>query len=553
MSETREFRCYGPPGCGKTTWLSRQAENAAKTYGGDAVVIASLTRAAAAEVGGRKTNVPDKNVGTLHSHAFHSLDRPRIAESKEGLVEWNEHVGSVRDKLGNSKVFDPENPPIDGSIDYSEGDRLLSEMGVYRQRMTPRELWRLPVQRFAQKWDDFKAQTGRLDFTDLIEHAIENCEKHYLNPAVFLLDEAQDMSKLEMTLARQWGRHTQTFVIVGDPWQNLYQWRGSDPEAFTAGDVAGVKILDQSYRVPAAVQAYSVDWISKIVRDGDVFPTYKPRDEVGEVLVQPHTWGYPDPLIREFEGEIEKGRSVMLLASCTYMLNPIIATLRERGIPFHNPYRVTHGGWNPLRYSDRVLAFLRPSAEASGDRAQVWSLEDLAKWTEVLAAKGTMPRGAKSMIEGRIAMIEARPRFDREELAAPLDLQWVLSQFEEAHHDSIFDMDLDWLLDHTRESRRRVIEYPVAVAKKYGVQALAQEPKVIVGTIHSVKGGQADSVYVFPDLSHQGMEGFMRPGPTQDAIYRQFYVAFTRARQKLVLLSPHGSDTVTFYRPKGTE
>src|SRR4051812_25540689 len=89
---TREFRCYGPPGTGKTTWLSRQAKHAAEKHGPSGVVIASLTRAAAAEIAGRDTTVPDANVGTLHSHAFHALGRPKIMEAADGIKEWNEGV-----------------------------------------------------------------------------------------------------------------------------------------------------------------------------------------------------------------------------------------------------------------------------------------------------------------------------------------------------------------------------------------------------------------------------------------------------------------------------
>jgi DNA helicase II / ATP-dependent DNA helicase PcrA len=546
---TREFRCYGPPGTGKTTWLSRQAHLAASKHGPSAVVIASLTRAAAAEVAGRETPVPEKNIGTLHSHAFHALDRPSIVEASDGIKAWNEQANYAWKIGAGNRINDPENAPLEATLAASEGDRLLSDMNVYRQRMVPRDLWRQKVRRFANEWDDFKTQTNRIDFTDLIEKALEDVDQHPVNPAVFLLDEAQDMSKLEMALARKWGAHAQTFVIVGDPFQNLYEWRGSDPSAFTAGEVSGTKILDQSYRVPAAVQEYAVNWVRKIVKEGELFPEYKPRDEPGEVRVSPYTWQYPEPLIRAFEEDVERGYSVMFLTSCSYMLNPMVAALRERGVPFHNPYRAVHGGWNPLRYADRVLAFMRPIGNVWGDDARVWSWSDLELWTDVLAAKDTMKRGSKSIIEANIAKIEAKPRFAREELEAPLSVEKIQSLFKEESFDPIFSMDLDWLRANTRDSRKRVIDYPVAVAKKYGGKALMDEPKIIVGTIHSVKGGEADSVYVCPDLSRQGFDAWRRYGAERDAIYRQFYVAFTRARTKLSLCSPHGGDTVIFPRP----
>ena len=54
----------------------------------------------------------------------------------------------------------------------------------------------------------------------------------------------------------------------------------------------------------------------------------------------------------------------MFLASCSYMLYPLVAILRKNGIPFHNPYRKTNGFWNPLRIgkkgssANRILSLL---------------------------------------------------------------------------------------------------------------------------------------------------------------------------------------------------
>jgi hypothetical protein len=42
---------------------------------------------------------------------------------------------------------------------------------------------------------------------------------------------------------------------------------------------------------------------------------------------------------------IEQGKTVMFLASCSYMLRPLIQVLRKQGIPFHNPYRKSNGFW----------------------------------------------------------------------------------------------------------------------------------------------------------------------------------------------------------------
>lgn len=73
---------------------------------------------------------------------------------------------------------------------------------------------------------------------------------------------------------------------------------------------------------------------------------------------------------------------------------------------------------------------------------------------------------------------------------------------------------------------------------KGGVRLLSETPKVVVGTIHSVKGGEADVVYLLPDLSQAGMAQWVGADIESAAIRRLFYVGMTRARESLVLCNP---------------
>jgi superfamily I DNA/RNA helicase len=70
-------------------------------------------------------------------------------------------------------------------------------------------------------------------------------------------------------------------------------------------------------------------------------------------------------------------------------------------------------------------------------------------------------------------------------------------------------------------------------------------PKVVVGTIHSVKGGQADVVYLFPDLSQAGDAQYNRGGAARDSAIRVFYVGLTRARETLYICQRETGTAVT--------
>jgi superfamily I DNA/RNA helicase len=94
---------------------------------------------------------------------------------------------------------------------------------------------------------------------------------------------------------------------------------------------------------------------------------------------------------------------------------------------------------------------------------------------------------------------------------------------------------LDWWRTRVTADVRNRIQFPADVAAMHGARALMDLPKVVVGTIHSVKGSQADVVYLFPDLSQAGDAQYNRGGAARDSVIRVFYVGLTRAREKLYI------------------
>jgi superfamily I DNA/RNA helicase len=77
------------------------------------------------------------------------------------------------------------------------------------------------------------------------------------------------------------------------------------------------------------------------------------------------------------------------------------------------------------------------------------------------------------------------------------------------------------------------VQFPADIADRRGARSIIEVPQVVVGTIHSVKGGQADVVYLFPDLSRAGDANYQIAGSQRDSVTRLFYVGATRAREIL--------------------
>ena len=177
---------------------------------------------------------------------------------------------------------------------------------------------------------------------------------------------------------------------------------------------------------------------------------------------------------------------------------------------------------------NRVLALLVAHPDF-GEGHRGWTAGDFVQWTEWLTAKGVLKHGAKSELRGKDA---AKPLTiaDLDAIFEPAALQSLLACFEGDHRAL-----LHWWRIRVNGAMQNRIQFPADIADVRGPQALMESPRVIVGTIHSVKGGEADVVVLFPDLSQAGDASYQRYGPPRDGVIRQFYVGMTRAREALYI------------------
>ncbi len=539
-SLTSEYRIFGPPGTGKTTNLTRQIRRAVERFGPDSVLITSYSRAAAAELAGRDLPVAPDRVGTLHSHCYHALGRPQIAEAN--VDEWNTENPHLQITPAKKQgKLDGEEASEDDSEREKEGDAWLQELGRYRGQMLPPAAWPPALRQFAAKWEAYKSANGLLDFCDLIDRCLQDVPVAPKRPAVIFADEAQDLNRMQLTLIRRWGEHANYFIVAGDDDQTIYSFTGASPEAILGPEIPADHkiILKQSYRVPRAVHAVANRLIQQVTRRQE--KNYLPRPVDGVFSEVAGTWQTPEyGVLRTAIEHIERGRTVMFLAACSYMLRPVTQVLRKNAIPFHNPYRRSNGFWNPLRTGrrgstvNRILALLA-AHPSSGDALRQWTAGEFALWTEWLTAKGILKHGAKTRLREWDA---SRPvtLSDLDAVFEPGALESLLACFEGDHRAL-----LAWWRARVNAAMQNRIQFPADVAAVRGPQALLECPQVIVGTIHSVKGGEADVVILFPDLSQAGDAAYQRHGAPRDAVIRTFYVGMTRAREALYLADPAGA------------
>ncbi len=545
-SVTSEYRIFGPPGTGKTTNLSRQIRHAVDRYGPGSVLVTSFSRTAAAELTGRDLPINPDRIGTLHSHCYHACGAPVIAESC--VEEWNRENPrlALTPAKKQSKLDGEEASAEDDTELAKDGDEILQQLSRFRGLMIPQKGWPLALRQFEEKWTRYKQSLGLLDFTDLIERCLNDVAIAPKAPSVIFADEAQDLNRMQLTLIRKWGERANYFILGGDDDQTIFSFTGASPDAILDPDIPDDHkiILKQSFRVPRAVHGVADRLIRQVTRRQEKI--YLARPEEGAVhRLSTGTYKSPEYFILKTAAEhLRQGKSVMFLAACSYMLQPVVAALRKRGVPFHNPYRKSNGFWNPLRIgkrgssASRILALLVAHPDF-GEGHHPWTHGDVALWAESMVAKGILKHGMKTKLQ----------QYDPTQTATMERLDEIFETSALTSLMDAWDGDYRALLDWwcrlvTAEVRGRV-QFPAEVAAAHGPRALMEPPQVVVGTIHSVKGGQADVVYLFPDLSQAGDAQYNRGGAARDSVIRVFYVGLTRARETLYICQRETGMAVT--------
>lgn len=550
----KEYRLLGPPGTGKTRRLTRVIEATADKHGAERVLVTSFTRAAAQVIAGR-TSLPADRVGTLHAHCYRALGSPELAD--ERLDEFNDSVRHDPAYCVRAKAGDMDAPHDGADGQTKAGDDLAARAQVLRARMVPESQWPADVLEWFGKWRGWLQDTGYLDFTSLLEIGLRDIPHAPGSPAVIFGDEAQDWSPLEFALFRKWASRAELgCYIAGDTAQTIYTFKGATPSLFFDPPIPeeNYEHLRQSHRMPRAVHAKAERWLLRSC-DVSVYRgrSFQPRDVDG-YLHQASGSGsgagvyssrYPDEIVSQAALDSRaNGNTWMILASCEYLLAPTLAVLRARGIPFHNPYRAACSAWNPMRGGvQKLRAFLeamRPElffAEAALCQipSRLWTWQELGKWVEICDGKRVLTENGKRYVEARIRddskrkVAEPVTDADLEHIFQPKPLADMM------HALRFSDSPWSWLIGAVDRNKAASMAYGFAMVNRYGAAVLREKPRIIVGTIHSVKGGEADNVIVFPDLSRAAFNQWNGKPAMRDSVRRTFYVGMTRARHGLYL------------------
>jgi DNA helicase-2/ATP-dependent DNA helicase PcrA len=201
------------------------------------IVLLTFTRKAAEEMRRRAEEETDHQLrdldcGTFHGVALKWLRREgivdRVLDEEESLIwlqEIIEHTAQARDE---------EDLPRPSPNQILEWSSRIAEENIHMSLLAgDRADFCLAVQK---KYKEMKSAENLADYTDLLVGVSEWLDRkdgknHIESLQAVLVDEAQDLSSLQRKIIDQLTSHGAMRIMIGDPAQCIYSWRGAAADA----------------------------------------------------------------------------------------------------------------------------------------------------------------------------------------------------------------------------------------------------------------------------------------------------------------------------------
>jgi DNA helicase II / ATP-dependent DNA helicase PcrA len=478
-------KVLGPPGTGKTTHLLGEVEKCLESgVPPSKIAYLAFTKKAATEAIERaeiKFGLTEKMLPyfrTLHSLTFRllGLNKRQVMAVSDYRVFGNVMGVDISGYGGG---------PEGMVVGVKPGDMALFLIAKARMRKVPLEQqWReqkedlgwFELERLARGLEEFKKQRELMDFTDMLEQFVEIGQGPELE--LLVIDEAQDLSSLQWAVVQKLAKTANHVILAGDDDQAIFQWAGADVDQFIDMK-ADEQVLSQSYRIPSKVQDTANAIAARISHR--IEKAWKPRPEEGEVNYE------------------------------------------SRGINVD----MSAGSWLVLVRNGYLLKSMEEQCMREG-----WIYEKA---------------GRHSVAPASLRAIRAWERLRNDELTTAADVQAILRMVPSKNQNppregmfSMGDLQRNWGVNttaiwHEAFDKMSLVERSYLVAALRRGESVSKTPRIRLNTIHSTKGGEADNVLLYSDVSPQSYKN-MQTHPDEEA--RVFYVATTRAKNKLHIVLP---------------
>lgn len=489
----------------------------------------SYTRAAIGEATSRAEEVTGVPARSLHDHGWfrtiHSAAYKCIGiKSGELLNDDKESKQWFRENLLDTYGTETRQEL------KSDFELSLPIWDVCRQRMEPLEetYQRACVSgavvpsmesliHHVERYEQAKRLDFLSDYTDLLlrfagvrndpRYGVSEVEPEgYIpNAEAWLVDEAQDNSRLMDRCIRRIIAPARWAYLVGDPFQAIYGFSGSDPSLFQQGTFVRREVLGQSFRCPPPIMDLGERCLTHCSDYWD--RGIAPASHDGVVK-------YGD--LSDIHNVDESHGTTLLLARTNYVTRRFHAILRDSCVPYASTDGKTP--WTATVRNAGLKALYRIQKGHTcfeDDWASILRLDDLPVKlgkTELLV-RGTKAAWRKRTIGSEVATLET------------LD-KWGAT---ETLKDKIATGAWLEIIPFARE-------YVTAI-ERHGMDTV-DNPRITISTIHGAKGMEADNVIFLTTTSGIVERGAEEP-LQRDEEHRLAYVACTRGRHCLTVVNEY--------------
>lgn len=419
--------CDGPllvlagAGSGKTRVLTHKiayliAEKAIRPEG---ILAVTFTNKAAREMRDRVQKILGEDLGGMQVATFHAFGLRFLIRNGEAMTRAGyrrdfvifdrNDCRSLVKRLMAELNLDPKRLEVGAVLEMISRAKTGGDI----RRLTPGDSIGNLEPLFRRYTEELKGQ-GALDFDDLLvlplhillnEPEILEREQDYLD--WILVDEYQDVNRLQYLLLRLLSRKKEQIMVVGDPDQSIYGWRGADMTMILnfEKDFPGAQtvILDQNYRSTGTI----LDASNALIKNNFKRPskdlwTARDKGELIHNLLASNERQEAQFVAQEIERLRSEGYRYGDIA-VLYRMNALSRLYEQAFLERGLPYRVVRGtAFYERKEVKDVLSFMRLAVNPT-DRASLGRVGNVP-------TRGLGPKSMSRLMESieSSAALEAR-------------------------------------------------------------------------------------------------------------------------------------------------